>query len=242
MAAKVSEWPESPGLRSENRIILTRLFEQHRKKLVRVAMRITHNQDDAEDVVQEAALRALLKLQSFRGESRLETWIYTIVANCALSRLRSPVRRRSISLDSELNADENSPRWIALDAGKTPEGNCLACELEEIVLAEIELLKAPYPSVLKLCDLEGWTCLEAAEILEVNEHTLEAQLYRGRRKLRTRVLTRLFGSVHPLLQVKQFRVHTARHPRRKKPAQVKAGAEDINCQGQSGHEGRCFEA
>ena len=113
---------------NENRTALTRVLEQHRKRLVLAALRITRNRDEAEDVVQEAAMKALVKLQTFRGESRLETWIYTIVGNCALSRLRSPARRRLISLDSELNADQNSPRWVALEA-TDPEGNCLAYEL-----------------------------------------------------------------------------------------------------------------
>lgn len=132
----------------ENRIALGRLFEQHRKRLVRAALRITRNQDDAEDVVQEAAMRALVKLQTFRGESRLETWIYTIVRNCAISRLRIPGRRRLISLDSELSADQTSPRCVALETTMDPERNCLAYELHEIIRSEMQALKAPYRTVI----------------------------------------------------------------------------------------------
>ncbi len=190
--------PEAPGeAKTEHRIAFTLLFEQHRKRLVRAALRITRNEDEAEDVVQEAAMRALVKLQSFRGESRLLTWMYTIVNNCALTRLRSPARRRLVSLDSELCADENSPRWVAQEATMDPEEACLACEFREILHAEMQALKAPYRIVIQLCDLEGWSCVEAASILKINQHTLEARLYRGRRSLRKGVLTRLRASVQP---------------------------------------------
>jgi RNA polymerase sigma-70 factor (ECF subfamily) len=213
-------------LENENRIALGQLFEQHHRRLVRAAMRITRNQDEAEDVVQEALMRALVKLHTFRGESRLETWVYTIVGNCGISRLRSPARRHLVLLDSESSADQNSPRWVSLKSTTDPEGDYMAFELHEIVRCELEALKAPYRSVIQLCDLEGWTCGDAAEILQINQHTLKARLYRGRRCLRERVLTRVLGSEHPLLQVTQLRVHTATRPRRRKAAQLNAASEE----------------
>jgi RNA polymerase sigma-70 factor (ECF subfamily) len=186
---------------TENRIALTRIFEQHRRGLLLAAFRITRNRDEAEDVVQEAAIRALLKLHTFRGESRLETWIYAIVGNCAISRLRSVARRRLFSLDSELNSDQNSPRWVALEATMDPEEECLAGELHKIVCSEMEALKAPYRTVIQLCDFEGWSCPEAAAVLKLNKDTLKGRLHHGRRTLRKRVLTRVFGSKHPKPQV-----------------------------------------
>jgi len=226
-AAPSIETERVPGAsseaRGENRIAFTRLFEEHRKRLVRAVLRITRNQDEAEDVVQEAAIRALVNLQTFRGESRLETWTYTIVNHCALSRLRSPARRRLISLDSEVCADQNSPRWVALEATIDPEENCLAYELREIVHSEMQALKAPYRAVVQLCHLEGWSCVEAAGFLKINQHTLEAQLYRGRRSLRQGVLTRVLGSESTSLQIKQFRVHTATSRRRRESVGLTAG-------------------
>jgi RNA polymerase sigma-70 factor (ECF subfamily) len=192
------------------------LFEQRRTRLVLLALRITHNQDEAEDVVQEAATRALVKLQTFRGESRLETWIYAIVRNCAISRLRSPTRRRLISLDSELSPDQNSPRWVALEGAADPEENCLAYELSEIVRSEMQALRAPERTVIQLCDLEGWSCLEAAGALKLNQNSLKTMLYRGRRSLRKSVLARVLGSERSSLQVKQFRVHTGKRPRKRR--------------------------
>jgi RNA polymerase sigma-70 factor (ECF subfamily) len=186
---------------TENRIALTRIFEQHRRGLLLAALRITRNRDEAEDVVQEAAIRALLKLHTFRGESRLETWIYAIVGNCAISRLRRLARHRLLSLDSEWNTDQNSPRWVALEAAMDPEGECLADELHEIVCSEMETLKAPYRTVIQLCDFEGWSCPEAAGVLKLNKDTLKGRLYRGRRILRKRVLTRVFASKHRKPQV-----------------------------------------
>ena len=226
MIATAKEPAAATEFESKNRIALAQLFEQHRKRLVQAALRITRNQDEAEDVVQEAAMRALVKLQTFRGESRLETWIYTIVSNCALSRLRSPARRRLISLDSELSVDQNSPRWVALEATMDPEGNCLAHELHEIIRSEMQALKAPYRTVIQLCDLEGWSCVEAAGVLKVNQQTLEARLYRSRRSLRQGVLSRVFRNEHLSPEVKQFRVHTAKRGRRRKPAKITAANQE----------------
>jgi RNA polymerase sigma-70 factor, ECF subfamily len=150
---------------TENRIAFTRIFEQHRRGLLLAALRITRNQDEAEDIVQEAAIRAPPNLHTFRGESRLETWIYAIVGNCAISRLRSVARRRLFSLGSESNTGQNSPRWVALEETMDPEGECLFDELREIVCSEMEALKAPYRTVIHLCDFEGWSWLEAAAVV-----------------------------------------------------------------------------
>lgn len=129
--------------KNEDRIALTQIFERHRRGLLLAAFRITRNQDEAEEVVQEAAIKALLKLDTFRGESRLDTWIYAIVSNCAISRLRSLARRRWISLDSEVTTDQSSPRWTALETKMDPERECSAEELREIVCSEMEALKSP---------------------------------------------------------------------------------------------------
>ena len=208
------------------RIALTRLFEQHRKRLLLTALRITRDADEAEDVVQEAAIRALMKLQTFRGESSLETWVHTIVSNCAISRLRSAARRCLISLDSEFGANQHFPRWVALEPRADPEGTCLACELYGIVRSEMQVLKAPYRTAIQLCDLEGWSRIEAAEILQVNEDTLAGRLYRGRKSLRQGTLARVFGTEQPSLQVTQFRVHTAKGRRRRKSAKLAAASKE----------------
>ncbi len=199
-AVKRQPGPPMPS-EAENRITLARIFEQHRRGMFLRALHITGNRDEAEDVVQEAAIRALLKLHTFRGESRLETWVYAIVSNCAISSLRSVARRRVLSLDSELNTDQNKPRWVALEATMDPEGECLADELHKIVCSEMETLQAPYRTVLQLCDFEGWSYPEAAGALELNKDTLKGRLYRGRRILRKRVLTRVFASKHRNPQV-----------------------------------------
>ena len=66
------------------------IFKERRQSLVRVALRITKNRDEAEDVVQEAAVKALVKLDTFRHESSMDTWLYAIIGNAALGRLTNP--------------------------------------------------------------------------------------------------------------------------------------------------------
>ena len=197
----------------ENYTAFTELFQQNRNRLVRVAMRITRNQEEAEDVVQEAALRALGKLEGFRGESRLDTWIYAIIANSAINRLRSPSRRRDVALDIAMTNAKDLVSFISSDSSMNPERYCVRYELHEIVRAEIEGLKSSYRSAVELCDLEGCTYVEAATALNVHLAAFKARLFRGRRLLRERLRERVLVGGHGETGVRGLRVHGDGAPR-----------------------------
>jgi RNA polymerase sigma-70 factor, ECF subfamily len=191
MSVNDMECEVSCGIESENYIALTQLFGQRRNRLIRAALRITRNEEDAEDVVQEAAVRALVNLHSFRGESRIDTWIHAIIGNSAINRLRSPSRRREVSLDSETTGHQNVLPYILSDANISPEQSCVRHELHEIIHLEIDGLKDSYRDPIQLCDLGGRSYEEAAEVLNLNLPKFKARLYRGRRVLRKRLSERI---------------------------------------------------
>lgn len=172
---------------------LIRLFERDRSRLLRVALRITHNQAEAEDVLQDAALRALSKLHSFRGDSRLDTWVYAIVSNVAISRLRRPCWLRECPLDAVTPDWESASRPGSSESYNSGEDYLVGRQYREIVHSEIGRLKSTYGSAVRLCDLEGYTYVEAAGILHLNLPNFKARLLRGRRTLRNRLRERMLG-------------------------------------------------
>jgi RNA polymerase sigma-70 factor, ECF subfamily len=182
------------GMGSENYAALTELFEQGRDKLVRVALHMMRNREEAEDVVQEAALRAFVKLHSFRGESQIGTWTTAIVRHSAINRLRSPSRRRELSLDNPMTDHQDVFACILSDASGSPEQHCIQHELHEIVRSEIEGLKCSYRAAIQLCDLEGHSYIEAAEALNLNLPNFKARLRRGRQILQRRLRDRLLAA------------------------------------------------
>jgi RNA polymerase sigma-70 factor, ECF subfamily len=181
---------------SYNYAELSQLFERRRNKLIWVAERITGNHEEAEDVVQEAALKALVNLSSFRGESRIDTWLYAIIGNAAITRLRSASWRRNVSLDTAAANTHNCLSHIPSDPHPSPEQSCARTELHEILRSEIDGLKDSYRAAVSLCDLEGCSYAEAAAALSMNLAKFKARLLRARRALHKRVRNRVLASRH----------------------------------------------
>jgi RNA polymerase sigma-70 factor (ECF subfamily) len=173
---------------------LTQLLEQRRARMLRIALRFTRDMEDAEDVVQEASLKALIHLETFRRESRMDTWLYAIICNTAVNRFRSCSRHREVSLEGIMTARDNVEPYSIRDPNKNPEELCADREVREMVRAEVELLKDQHRHAIALCDLEGLSHSEAATTLKVNLQRFNARLLRGRRvlckRLRKRAMAR----------------------------------------------------
>jgi RNA polymerase sigma-70 factor, ECF subfamily len=179
---------------SDNYAALVHLFEQRRGRLVRAALGVMRNQEDAEDVVQEAALRAFVKLNSFRGESQIGTWIYTIIRHSAINRLRNPYRRHELPFDNAMTDHEEVFSRIPAGTNDSPEQSCMHHEFREIVRSEIEGLKCLYRAPIRMCYLEGLSYLDAAEALDMKLPKFKARLHRGRRILLRRLRERLLAA------------------------------------------------
>lgn len=156
---------------------------EYREDLERLARYLCRHPEDAEDVAHAALLKAAEKLDSFRGESSVRTWLHTIATNeCRMLRRR----RQPTSLDSYLDAavesaiegDEPDPEEIALES-----------ETRKEVLAGLETLPPDYRCALLLKDGQGLSVAEVADLLGTTEGAVRSTLYRARRLLRERVTT-----------------------------------------------------
>ena len=168
------------------------LLSQYDTRLFRLALRITGNQQDAADALQEALLKAFRGLEGFRGDSRFYTWIVRIVLNEGLIKLRERRRDLMVSLNEPIQTDDDSfmPREIE-DWGDNPEQRYSKTEFDAILNQNLDQLEPTLRIVFLLRDVEGFSIEETARMLGLSIPAVKTRLLRARLKLRER-LTKYF--------------------------------------------------
>lgn len=149
-----------------------RIYKLYAKAMFNTACRITGNEDDAEDVLQEAFISAFKNLESYRAESTFGSWLKRIVINKAINLVKK--RRFELLPENEefdLKDDEEESVYL-------PD-----LTVEKVKKA-IEILPDGYRSVLSLYLMEGYDHQEIAEILGITESTSKSQLNRSKKKLK----------------------------------------------------------
>jgi RNA polymerase sigma-70 factor (ECF subfamily) len=172
------------------------LVTRYERKIYRLAQHITQNNEDAEDVSQEAFLKAFEHLGDFQGNSRFYTWLVRIAVNQALMKLRKR-RNKDVSLDEEIETEENFiPREVE-DWGPSPEERYSQEELAQILSQVIGELDPSFRLVFQLRDIDELSTEETAEALGISVPAVKSRLLRARLKLRDK-LNRYFlrGMVH----------------------------------------------
>src|SRR6266852_1578332 len=167
------------------------LVRRYDRNVFRIAQHITQNREDAEDVVQDAFIKAYSNLKQFQGQSKFYTWLVRIAVNEALMKLRRRRPERMVSLDEEVKTEDDSvPREVA-DWSPNPEQQYTQAELREILDKTINGLPASFRTVFVLRDVEGLSTEETADALELSIPAVKSRLLRARLQLRER-LNRFF--------------------------------------------------
>lgn len=148
------------------------LYERHVDRVFRLAFRMTGDEVLARDLTQDAFVRAFDRIDGFRGESSLSTWLHSVTASVVLNGLRKVRRLRERERDLEAARGLSGP-----EARAEPD-------LRERLTAAIAGLPDGYRTVFVMHDVEGYTHQEIAAALGVAEGTSKAQLSRARAKLR----------------------------------------------------------
>ena len=163
------------------------LVRRYDRNVFRIAQHITQNREDAEDVVQDAFLKAYENLGQFQGQSKFYTWLVRIAVNEALMKLRRRRPERTVSLDQDVETEEDSiPREVA-DWSPNPEQFYNQSELREILTKTIQGLPASFRTVFVLRDVEGLSTEETAEALDLSIPAVKSRLLRARLQLRERL-------------------------------------------------------
>jgi RNA polymerase sigma-70 factor (ECF subfamily) len=163
------------------------LVRRYTHTLFRVAKQITRSGEDAEEVVQEAFLKAFTHLDTFEERSRFSTWLTRIVVNTALTRIRDPHTARTVSIDVDWEDENSSPSQEIADWRPGPEQIFGRSELADILRRSLESLPQSYGSVFLLRDIEGFSITETAEVLGLTAAAVKTRLLRARLQLRERL-------------------------------------------------------
>ena len=167
------------------------LVKRYERKIYRLAKNITQNDEDAEDVLQDAFLKAYEHLGGFQGQSKFYTWIVRIAVNEALMKLRKRKGDRFVSLDEPIDTgEEEVKREIAVWEGN-PEQQYSQEELQRILNEAVQELKPDFRTVFTLRDIEELSTEETAETLGISIPAVKSRLLRARLALREK-LTRQF--------------------------------------------------
>ena len=170
------------------------LAERYGSRIFQLAMRYMKNREDAEEVVQDVLMKVYRKVDAFRGDAALSSWIYRITFNTAMSRLRTSrqVRAADAERDRALAAataagEEREAARQPADWSSMPDEELLRLQLRDAVATAIAELPEIYRAPLVLRDIEGLSTEEASSRLHLKGQTLKSRLHRGRLMLRDRL-------------------------------------------------------
>lgn len=163
------------------------LVKRYDRNIFRIAQHITQNREDAEDVVQDAFLKAYENLDQFQGNSKFYTWLVRIAVNESLMKLRRRKTSKTVSMDEDVETEEGSmPREFA-DWSPNPEQQFGQSELGDILRKTIQGLPSSFRTVFVLRDVEGLSTEETAEMLDLSIPAVKSRLLRARLQLRERL-------------------------------------------------------
>lgn len=161
------------------------IMRRHNRLLFRTGRSILKDDDEAQDALQEAYLRAWRSLATFRAEARLSTWLVRIVANEALGRLRRRASAQVIAFDTaaETVSAQEGPS-MHTEAAEQPEGHAMRGETRKLIEAGIDALPEVFRTVFVLRAVEDMSIEEVAAALDIPEATVRSRFFRARGLLR----------------------------------------------------------
>ena len=179
-------------LKAGDETALGDLADAYGAKIYQLAFRYLRNREDAEEVTQDVLYKVYRKVDAFRGDAALSSWIYRITFNAAMSRLRSGPYQRSRIEEARVvtsKGDEMAPaahRDVA-DWSNFADERVFRSELRRRVFRAILALPAIYRAPVVLRDIHGMSTEEASAMLRVKDQTLKSRLHRGRLILRSQL-------------------------------------------------------
>lgn len=155
------------------------LVLKYQHRVLKLVGRFVNDAAEAEDVAQEAFLKAYRALASFRGDSAFYTWLYRIAINTAKNALVSQ-RRRPVDFDLDLQDPDQYERHAKLKEADTPEGVLLTDEIRAVVEEAMEQLPEDLRTAIVLRELEGLSYEEIAEAMDCPVGTVRSRIFRAR--------------------------------------------------------------
>lgn len=184
-------------VRAGNAALFEILMRRHNQRVYRAARAILGNDTEAEDVMQEAYVRAFTHLDQFEHRAKFSTWLTKIAVHEALARVRKS--KRWESLDSE--ADTDFPvRPEPMSNARNPEEQMFGAQMKTLLETSLDALPDKYRTVFVLREIEEMSTTETAEALGLTEEAVKTRLHRARAMLQTDLYARAGASTPDAFQ------------------------------------------
>lgn len=162
------------------------IVEFYQNKVFAICYRMVGNQHEAEDIAQEAFLRAYINIQSFDENRKFSTWLYRITTNLTIDRIRK--KKPDYYLDAEIKGTDGLDLYSQIPAEQAlPEEEVESLEMQSVIQQEIMQLPEKYRSIIALRFLDELSLKEISEILALPVGTVKTRVHRGREALRKRL-------------------------------------------------------
>ncbi len=159
------------------------LVRRYQERIYATVYHMTSNHEDANDLAQEAFIKAYQALKSFKGGSSFYTWVYRIAVNKTINFLKQRKNKAQMSLDDlDFNA-EHDPDLVALISEKTPRREINLAELQEKLNEAMQKLSEPHRLVVTMHDVQGMSHEEIAKVMDCNIGTVRSRLFYARQQL-----------------------------------------------------------
>jgi RNA polymerase sigma-70 factor, ECF subfamily len=175
------------------------LVLRYRRRVLAFVSRITGSMVEAEDLTQQALMKAFVNYSSFAGRSSFSTWLISIARNEALMWCRKTRRSREIAMAELATGESSESHPDFMDSRPDPEITCLQKERSRLLFSELKKLKPATREALELCDLDEQSAREAAVMLGISAIGLKSRRFRGRAMLRQRLEPKLLPSKSRLM-------------------------------------------
>lgn len=189
------------------------IIHRYESKVFQLAMRLTRNHEDAEEVMQDVFSTIYKKIDSFQGKSAFSSWLYRIVVNAAFMKLRKRKQNHTIGLEDLAP----SARQLCLERDDSflERSDALASskEMRDVIQLAINRLPKQYRAVFVLRDVDGLSNQEVGEILQLSIPAVKSRLHRSRLMLRKK-LQRYYDDYtdrKPMVRITQERIMNEQH-------------------------------
>jgi RNA polymerase sigma factor (sigma-70 family) len=159
------------------------LVGRYKERLYATVYHMTSNHEDANDLVQEAFIKAYKSLGTFKRESSFYTWVYRIAVNRTINHLKRRKNRNHFSLDDIDTHIQSDPDFVELMSHVTPRREVGLTELQEKLNEALQKLSEPHRAVVVMHDVQGMTHADIAKVLKCSEGTVRSRLFYARQQL-----------------------------------------------------------
>ncbi len=166
------------------------ILTTYQDRVYNQAYRMLGNREDAEEATQDIFLSINKALGDFRGDSKMSTWIYRIVSNVCISRLRKK-QLEVISLDDPLGDDGATISDIVPDTGHDQQNVLESDETAETVRAYVQKLPPDWAMAVSLCHFDDLSYEEIAEVMDIPKATVATYIFRGRKQLAKMLMNKI---------------------------------------------------